>query len=183
VRRFLEPRRLQVAKALFESAAAGSRDAVGKCPTAEQRADALVVIERAIDEVEPIIEEFELAFESFVDDYREVFVGPVGSATIERLISDDVRERERDALDDLDLEDRLQQLVDTSAPTIFIDVEGLTDTDKQEIKDVFLAEWRRLAEGLVAAKNDHLTDRVVAVSREFGTRMTGRLKDSKGGEP
>ena len=63
VRRFLEPRRLQIAKALFESAAAASRDAVGRCPTAEQRADALAVIERAIDEVEPIIDEFELAFE------------------------------------------------------------------------------------------------------------------------
>lgn len=182
VRRFLEPRRLQVAKALFESASAAGREAVSKCPTPEQRADALVVIERAIDEVEPIVEEFELAFESFVDEYRDVFIGPVGPATIERLVADEVRERERDALDDLDLEDRLQQLVDASAPTIFVDVEGMSDADEQDIKDVFLAEWRRLAEGLVAARNDHLTNRVVTVSRDFGARVTGRLKDSKGGE-
>jgi hypothetical protein len=183
VRTFLEPRRLQIAKALFESASAASRDTVGKCPTTEQRVDALAVIERSIDEVEPIVEEFELAVESFVDDYRDVFIGPVGPATIERLVADEVRERERTALADLDLEDRLQQLVDTSAPTIFVDVEGISDADKQAIKDVFVAEWRRLAEGLVAARNDHLTDRVVTVSRDFGSRVVGMVKGSKGGEP
>jgi hypothetical protein len=182
VRKYLEQRRLATANETFDDATSAARDLAGKCPTAGQRDDAVRFIERVVDEVEPIIDAFELSYKRFVDVHREVFVGPVGPAAIERLIEPDARERGLEQIEDFDLEDRLQQLVDTSAPTIFVDVEGLSDADKEEIRSVFMVEWKKLGEGLVAAKNDHLTDRVVTTGREFVSKLTGKLKDSKGGE-
>jgi hypothetical protein len=182
VRTYLEQRRLATANETFDDAASTARDLAGKCPTAGQRDDATRFVERVVDQVEPIIDAFELSYKRFVDVHRDVFVGPVGPAAIERLVEPDVRERSLERFADFDLEGKLQQLVDTAAPTIFVDVEGLTDTDKEEIRSVFMVEWKKLGEGLVAAKNDHLTDRVVTTGREFVARLTGRLKDSKGGE-
>jgi hypothetical protein len=182
VRKYLEQRRLATANETFDDAASAARDLAAKCPTAGQRDDAVRFIERVVDQVEPIIDAFELSYKRFVDVHQEVFVGPVGPAAIERLIEPDARERSLEQIEDFDLEARLQQLVDTNAPTIFVDVEGLSDADKEEIRSVFMVVWRRLAEGLVAAKNDHLTDRVVTTGREFVSKLTGKLKDSKGGE-
>lgn len=182
VRKYLEQRRLATANETFDDAASDARDLAGKCPTPGQRDDALRFIERVVDQVEPIVDAFELSYKKFVDTHREVFVGPVGPKAIERLIEPDVRERGFQQIEDVDLERRLQELVDTSAPTIFVDVEGLSDADKEEIRSVFLVEWKKLGEGLVTVKNDHLTDRLVSAGREFVSRVTSRVKDSKGGE-
>jgi len=183
VRGFLEQRRLRNAEELFDDASDGSRDLAGRCPTDQQRVDALAVAERAIDVVEPIVDALERSFKDFVDAFRDVFVGPVGPATIERLLEIEVRDREVDALADLDIEGRLQQLVDASAPTIFIDIDGISEEDRESVREVFLVEWKRLAEGLVAAKNDHLTQRVAQVVSDFSDRAKQKLLASPGGEP
>lgn len=182
VREYLEQRRLETATETFDDAASDARDLAGKCPTPGQREDALRFTERVIDEVEPIIDAFELSYKRFVDTHREIFVGPVGPRAIEALIEPDVRERGLDAIADFDLERRLMALVDMSAPTIFVDIEGLSDDDKERIREIFLVEWRKLGEGLVAVKDDHLDDRLVQVGRDFVSKVVETMKSSKGGE-
>jgi hypothetical protein len=182
VRTYLEQRRLATATATFENAARDARELAGTCPTGGQRDDAGRFIERVVDEVNPIIDAFELSYKRFVEVHRAVFVGPVGPEAIEAMIQPDLRERDLGQLASFDLEARLQQLVDASAPTIFVDVEGFTEQDKEEIRSVFLIEWRKLGAGLVVAKNDQLTARVATVTRDFGSRILDRFSRSKGGE-
>lgn len=182
VRTYLEQRRLATATETFNDATSEARDLAARCPTPGQREDALRFVERVVDEVEPIIDAFELSYKRFVDTHREIFVGPVGPKAIEQLIEPDVRDRAFDAIDDFDLERRLQELVDTNAPTLFVDVEGVTEDDKEKIREIFMVEWRKLGEGLIAVKDDHLGDRVVQVGRDFVAKVTAKVKDSKGGE-
>ena len=182
VRQFLAARRLATATEVFNNASRDALDLAGRCPTAGQRDNATRFVERVVDAVEPFIGAFELSYKEFVDTHREVFVGPVGPRIIEELLEGDERERTWEEIEDFDLDARLQQLVDTAAPTIFVDVEGLSDKDKEEIREVFLVEWRKLGEGLVTVRNDHLGNRVVGVMREWTDRGVALVTGSKGGE-
>jgi hypothetical protein len=182
VRRYLDQRRLATATATFDDAARDARDLAAKCPTAAQRDDAGLFIERVVDEVEPVIDAFELSYKRFVEVHRAVFVGPVGPAAIDAMIQPDPRERALGQLEFFDLEARLQRLVDASAPTIFVDLAGISDQDKAEIRSVFLVEWRNLGAGLVSAKDDHYPARLATVTREYVTRLRDWLNNSKGGE-
>jgi hypothetical protein len=182
VRNYLGPRRLETANATFDTAARDARDLAARCPTEEQRVDASRFIDRVVDEVEPVVDAVGLSYRQFVGAHDRVFVGPVGPAAIDTLLQPEVRERAVREFESFDLETRLQQLVATDAPTLFLDIDGLSDQDRQQVREVFLVDWRTLGQGLVAVNNDHLTPRVAEAARSFVAALLGLLKLSRGGE-
>jgi hypothetical protein len=182
VRNYLKPRRLENANATFGAAARDARDLAARCPTVEQRVDASRFIDRVVNMVEPVVEEIGSSYRRFVDTHSGLFVGPVGPAAIDTLLQPEVRERAVRDIESFDLETRLQQLVDTDAPTLFLDIGGLSDQDKQQVREVFLVEWRKLGQGLVAVNNDHLTPRVADAARSFLAALHDMFDRSKGGE-
>jgi hypothetical protein len=181
VRQFMSRINFDVAMRGYNEAVATAQELAGACPTSGLQKDAKLFASTAAATVQPHMDRFKSGFEDFMHDLKDVFVGPVGDRTVEELVELSRSTASWDELQRLDLPNRLDAAFQDCERTWVMNVEGLSDNDKEALRDVWKKELDELGKGIVDAKQDRIHDHLKLYLKEKKAELAARLRDSRGG--
>jgi len=182
VREFMEKTNLEIATKEFNESCKNSLEMAGQCPTPGQRDDAKKFIEKGILEVERFLNKFKEEYSDFVNDNRGIFVGPVNEKTVEELLEVQERKQTWEELERFNIQSRLRDLHQRYITMFEVDLEGLSEEQRKEIKDFFKSEVERLGRGIVAASDDTIWDRLKSFFTIAQSTLSEKIRNSKGGK-
>ena len=181
VREFLEATNLDRAEEEFEEARKIGLDLASTCLTRAQQDDARDFVEAAAGIVEDTLEEFEDAYEDFVDEFRGIFVGPVGDRTIEDLLET----RRWDAVQGewrrMNIQSELKRIHDEVEDWWGVSLNGVPDAMKDHLVDVLDRELEPLTLAVRRAEDWSYGEAAKFVFLdEPRMRLVDRLKSVRG---
>lgn len=182
VREFMEKTNLETAIKEYNDAYKESLDKAGQCPTSRQRDDAKTFVEKGIYEVKRFLDKFNEEYKEFVDTNRGIFVGPVNEKTLEELLEIQERKKTWVEMEQFNIQTKLRELHQHCITIFEVDMEGLTDEQKKEMKEFLKSEVERLGRGIIAASDDTVWDRLKQFFTLSQTALADKVTSSKGGQ-
>ncbi|MDQ1280128.1 MAG: hypothetical protein QG670_1390, partial [Thermoproteota archaeon] len=137
VREFMDKTNLATAVEEYNESCRNALDMASQCPTSRQRDDAKKFVEKGISKVEKFLNNFKEEYSEFVSDNKGIFVGPVNDKTLEELLEIQERKRTWEEIEHFNIQSKLQDLYKHSITLFEVDVEGLSEEQKKELKDFF----------------------------------------------
>ena len=166
----------------FNEAVSNAAASAAACPTSGGQKDAMLFATVSAEAVQPFMDEFKKGFEVFMsEELREVFVGPVGDKTVEELLELSKRLKSWEEIERVNLPGRLDAALQDYQNTWTVNVDGLSDEDKNALREVWKTELDVLAKGIVEAKQDRVRDQIRMYLNDKMQELMTKLKGSKGG--
>jgi hypothetical protein len=181
VRDFLAKTNLDTAISGFNSANESSKGLADKCPTPRQREDAKRFMEKAAGLTSQFLEKFKEEYTDFVDKNRGIFVGPVSDATLDGLLERQDEQKSWEELESFNIQTKLKEVYDDVRRWPDVDLDGLTDEQKEEFHDFFKMELERVAQGVYEITEGSLWERIRKSHVEDRSKLEEEVRSSKGG--
>lgn len=144
VKEFLEKTNLDKAQKDYNDAIKHGNDLIKSMLTYGQQEDAAAFFLKAIERTKVTLTEFTEAYNSFVDSFREIFIGPVGDRTVNDLIKKERWDFANQEYKNLNIQEELKKMYDDNREWVDVDLMGLTAEGKQKIDAVLKKERERL---------------------------------------
>jgi hypothetical protein len=112
--------------------------------TQGQQEDATAFFLKATERTKLTLTEFTEAYNTFVDSFREIFIGPVGDRTVNDLIKKERWDFANQEYKNLNIQEELKKMYDNNREWVNVDMMGLTAEGKQKIDAVLKKERERL---------------------------------------
>jgi len=147
VRAFVAKTNLSTAQSALADARAQSLDLAGKVAADGARADAAEFATDGLDVVKGHYDRFEDEYEGFVDEFEQIFLGPVGDRTVEDLLERNQWQRWENDMRGRNIEAALADLHGdfTAWQAIVSDASGVTDADKALIQKALREDIDRIS--------------------------------------
>ncbi|AIF85561.1 hypothetical protein NTE_03533 [Candidatus Nitrososphaera evergladensis SR1] len=181
VREFLAKTNLDTAIKEFNAMNENSKGLADQCPTSKQKEDTKRFMEKAANIVSGFLEKFKQEYNEFVDDNRGIFVGPVSDKTLDELLEVRDWQKSWDDIERFNIQSKLKEVYDDCVKTWQVDLDGLTDEQKKELKDYWDMELRRLHDGLYEVIEGSVWDRIKRSHVDNRRQLNDTTKNSKGG--
>lgn len=180
VKSFLDKTNLDKAVEEFEASEKQSLDLAKALPTPGQQADGQRFVERAAKAVDDDLDAFEREFGAFVNQFREVFLGPVGDRTVEALL-------ERREWDDahgrflrLNVQSKLKRIYDDNRRLQGISLSGLDDVERKVVEEVLRQDLRALDPLIQEVESMSLLEGGGVMWKLFRDDLITRIKSTSG---
>lgn len=160
VKEFLEKTNLDKCQAEYSNALKSALDNADNMFTEAQKQDAREFVEEAEKLTRKPLVSFTDAYNGFVNEFREIFVGPVGDRTVRDLIRKERWDWAKGELQQLNIQTELKKIYDDTRDWINIDMFELTPEVKAEIVAALKAERDRLDLALSQAGDRSVLDSI-----------------------
>ena len=131
---YLEKVNIKTVDRAWVDACTATRDAAGKCPKEGQKDDARTFAEKAIDESEDIVEEFNDTFQGFYNHFKGRFTGEVSDDNAEKLAEQELFNQFWKDVESLNLPGEFQTAADQIVRCEDITLDRLTDEQRSRFK-------------------------------------------------
>lgn len=182
VREFMEKTNLETAIREYNDSYKNSLEMADQCPTPRQRDDAKKFVEKGTYEVKRFLDKFNEEYREFVNSSRGIFVGPVNEKTLEELLEVQERKSTWVELERFNIQSKLKELYQQCITMFEVDLEGLSEEQKKELKEFLKSEVERLGKGMVAASDDTVWDRIKTFFTLSQAALSDKVRNSKGGK-
>src|SRR5207245_827090 len=135
----------------FNAANENSRSLADQCPTSRQKEDSRRLMEKAANLTSPFLEKFKKENTDFINEYRGIFVGPVSDTTLDELLEVRDWQKSWQEIESFNVQTKLKELYDDCVRAWQVDLDGMTDEQKQELKDFLETELKRASVGIYEA--------------------------------
>lgn len=100
-----------------------------------QADDAEDLVDAMMDEAHETLEQFEAFFKDFVDEFREIFLGPVGGRTVEDLVGRKLAIRESDHFQRLNIQSELKKIQAAAKNDLDLPLGRLPDDKREQLEE------------------------------------------------
>lgn len=145
VKEFLDKTNLEAAIDEFEAAKKKSLDLAGQCIPKGQQEDFKRFVELAAKEAEATLDAFEKAYNELINDFRGIFIGPVGDKTVENLVEKQLWDRFTGQVQRLNIQSELKKIYDDAREWWSIPLDGLDDPLRDDLQGKIKKELDRLS--------------------------------------
>jgi hypothetical protein len=160
VKEFLEKTNLDKCQADYYAALKSAQDNAANMLTAAQKEDAKEFVIKAEELTRKPLISFTDAYNGFVNEFKEIFVGPVGERTVKDLIKKERWDWARDQLQRMNIQTELKKIYDDSRDWINIDMFDLTPEVKAQVVASLKNERDRLDLALSSAGDRSVLDSI-----------------------
>ena len=181
VREFVKRTNYESATREYNETTANAESLASGCPTSGGQKDALLLARAAADAVKPFMDELKHGYEDFMSEFRDVFVGPVGDKTVEELLELSENLHTWEDIERFNLPGRLDAALQDFDNSWKVNVDGLSDDDKEALRLVWKTELDELAKGIIEAKEDRVRDQIGQYLRDKKKALMDKIRSSKGG--
>lgn len=175
VKKFLEGVNLELVEDQLEETKKASLDKVtGMIPPGLDN-DGKAFVEDCAKEVQTSFWSFTVAFNSFVNEFRGVFLGPVGDRTVEDLLEPKEGEAAGNRIKALHVERKLRELQDKTRDWD-LNFDGIHKHHREHIEEMMYEHLYDLGPKIKAAGDLSLRDANALALKMFKQQMVDRLK-------
>ena len=160
VKEFLEKTNLDKARKDYNEAEKHAYDNSKNMLTTGQQEDAALFVKTATDSTKITMQLFTDAYNSFVDSFKEIFIGPVGDRTVNDLINKQRWDWAKNEWQNINIETELKKIYDDSREWVDLDMYELDDETKAEVEKVLANERERLDIALKQAGDPGMLDKL-----------------------
>lgn len=160
VKEFLEKTNLDKAQKEWDEAARQADGVAKNMLTNGQKADALLFLEAGKRIAKKSFVEFTNEYNSFVNEFKEIFIGPVGDRTVNDLIKKERWNSLRDEYTALNIQTELKKMYDDNREWIDVDLFELSYETKKLIDESLKKERERLDLALKQADDPGILDSI-----------------------
>lgn len=144
VKEFLEKTNLDKAQKDYYEAHKHAQQVAANMLTDGQKEDAAIFVRIAEEITRKTLTSFTDAYNGFVNDFKEIFIGPVGDRTVKDLIKKDRWDWAKDEWRRMNVQAELKKIYDDNRDWIDVDVFDITPEVKDQIKAALKEERERL---------------------------------------
>lgn len=144
VKEFLEKTNLEKAQKDYSEAEKHANESAKNMLTTGQREDAELFVRTATEITKIAMQNFTAAYNEFVDEFREIFIGPVGDRTVNDLIKRERWDRAKNDWQVINIETELKKIYDDSREWVNLDIFELDEETKDQVEKVLNEERERL---------------------------------------
>jgi hypothetical protein len=160
VKEFLEKTNLDKAQKDYDEAVRHAEQTANNMLTNGQKADAFVFVKAGIEATKRTLTEFTDEYNSFVNTFKEIFIGPVGDRTVNDLINKERWDLLRNEFRTFNIQTELKKIYDDNREWINVDLFEMTYEMKKLIDDTVKKEFERLNLALKQADDPGVFDAV-----------------------
>jgi hypothetical protein len=178
VKEFLDKTNHDKAEKDYYSAFKHAQDVAANMLTNGQIEDALLFVTKAEEITKKPLTSFTDAYKGFVNEFKEIFIGPVGERTIKDLLKKERWDQTKAEWQRMNIQTELKKIYDDSREWVNIDMFNLTPEVKAEVVAALKKDRERLDLALSSAGDRSILDAVglyLAISKET---TFNRVKDS-----
>ena len=136
VKEFLEKTNFDKCQADYVNASKHAQDNAAGMLTDGQRVDALVFVNAAEEITKKRMTSFTDSYNGFVNENKEIFIGPVGDRTVWNLIRKERWDASKNDLQVMNIQTELKKMYDESRTWTNVDVYNLSAEAKQQVTAV-----------------------------------------------
>lgn len=140
------------------------------------RADAEDLVETMLEEAHETLEQFEGAFEEFVQDFRGVFIGPVGDRTVSDLVDKERAVRNSDHFQRLNVQTELRKIHDAARDWFDLPLGRLPPEVRTQLEKLIGDDLERLAIATREASDFSRSERVSILFRRSWDEIVTEIK-------
>lgn len=133
VKEFLEKTNFDKCQADYINASKHAQDNAAGMLTEGQRVDASVFVNEAEKITKRRMTSFTDSYNAFVNEYKEIFIGPVGDRTVWNLIRKERWDNSQNDLQVMNIQTELKRIYDESRTWTNVDVYNLTPEIKEQV--------------------------------------------------
>jgi hypothetical protein len=177
VKEFLENTNLEKAQKDYYEAEKNARDIAKNMLTRGQQEDALAFVEEGTDITKLALNAFTEMYNSFVDSFKEIFIGPVGDRNVNDLIKKERWDWAKNEWKSLNIQTELKKIYDDSREWVDIDMFNLKPGAEEQVKIVLERERARLDLALNQAGDTSIMDSVKMYLTIVKDTMFSKIKN------
>lgn len=182
VEEFLEKVNLEKAVDLFEEAGKKSVALAQGLKPDGQRDDAEDFVGEMVERAHETLEDFEGFFEEFVDEFRGVFIGPVGDRTVEDLVQRQLSQRNSEHFQRLNVQSELRKIHDAARKSLNLPMSSLPSDQRKALEELLEDDLERLALAVNEANDFTRSERVRFMMKLAWESAVDRVKGLPGGD-
>lgn len=158
VKEFLEKTNLDKAQKDYIEAEKHAIESAKNMLTTAQQEDAGLFIKEATDRTKITMQLFTNAYNSFIDSFKEIFIGPVGDRTVNDLINKERWDWAKNEYQNINIQTELKKIYDDSREWVDLDMYELDDETKYEVEEALRKERETLEIALKQAGDPGMLD-------------------------
>jgi hypothetical protein len=178
VKEFLEKTNHDKAEKDYYDALKHAQEVAANMLTNGQKEDALLFVNKAEEITRKPLTSFTDAYKGFVNEFKEIFIGPVGERTIKDLLKKERWDATKDEWQRMNVQTELKKIYDDSRDWINVDMFDLTPEVKAEIVAALKKERDRLDLALSQGGDRSILDAVGFYLSIIKATTFGKVKDS-----
>ncbi len=151
VKEFLENTNLDKALKEYTETENRSIEVANNMLTKGQREDAQLFVSNATTNTKPGLRAFTDEYNNFVNEFKEIFIGPVGDRTVEDLLQKKQWEEHKNEWQRLNIQDKLKKIYDDSRHWINLDIYKLDPPERKLVENALALDQDRLEKALALA--------------------------------
>jgi hypothetical protein len=144
VKEFLEKTNLDKAQQDYYAAHKHAQEVAANMLTPGQKEDAIIFVNIAEELTRKPLTSFTDAYNGFVNEFKEIFIGPVAERTVKDLIKKERWDYAKDEWQRMNVQAELKKIYDDCREWINVDAYDLTPEVKTQIKAALKVEMDRL---------------------------------------
>jgi hypothetical protein len=160
VKEFLEKTNLEKAQKDYNEAEKYAYENAKNMLTSGQKEDAELFVRTATDITKIAMQSFTDAYNAFVNEFREIFIGPVGDRTVYDLIKRERWDRAKNEWQVINIETELKKLYDDSKEWISLDIFDLDAETENKVEDALKQDRESLELALRNASDPGILDKL-----------------------
>jgi hypothetical protein len=179
VAEFLKNTNLTSMATEYNEATAKALDLAADCAPSGARQDAIDFVKDAVGLMDPLLNEFNRLYTDFIDQNRGIFVGYVDLSRLDDLLKISAAESTCEDLEKSNIETTLNDFLDHTV-NWNVSIDGLSDEDKKDFKDIIRTQLEPLSHGIVEANEDRYIDIIRKLIKDRLVPQRRLLEESKG---
>jgi len=141
-----------------------------------QRDDAEDLVGEMLKRAHETLEDFEGFFEDFVDEFGEIFIGPVGDRTVEDLVNRKLSIRGSEHFQRLNVQGELEKIHDAAKKSLNLNMSRLPSDQREALEELLEDDLERLALAVNDANDFTRSERVRFMAKRFWDDAASRVK-------
>ena len=142
VRKFLDETNLENSLKRSSEAQKEATSLAGTCMTKAQQDDMKAFVYEANKMIQGAVQFYEKGFNDFIKEFKGIFIGPIGTNTLDQLLKGTFWKATEDKLERINFESELKKYYDEAEDMWDIPLSGVDDTLQRAFKDAFKRELR-----------------------------------------
>lgn len=151
VKQFLEKTNLDKATKEYAEAEQTLKSVSATMETKGMQDDALQFVNEGTKITKAHLEAFTEAYNEFVDAFKEIFIGPVGSKTVENLVEKQRWDAAKNEWVSLNIQTELKKIYDDAREWLSVDLGEQSEAVKEQVRKLLEQERNRLEPALKEA--------------------------------
>ncbi len=180
VKDFLEKTNLEKAIKGYTDAERQLQDIAKSMETKGMQEDALRFVSEGSKSTKSHLEDFTKAYNDFVNEFREIFIGPVGDKTVEDLVEKKRWDAARNDWMRLNIQTELKRIYDDARDWFAVDLGEQNPIIKEHVGKIIEQERKRLEPALREVGDNSVLDALDIVMTVAKDSLVDKVKRLKG---